>query len=252
MTHKNIKGFSLVEMAAVLIIIGIIITGIVSGQELVRTSRLNAILTDMQNYLIAVNKFKDEFQGLPGDINRATTLWDTTDDGDSDNRISTYDTEGLDAWEHLADSSYIQGSYPGRDENATATDADAVVVGRDVPRASLDNTGFWLLYEVTTDGYAYEDGNYLKYAAPNGSHPIAGIGSGTGNALEGALTPEDARTIDIKMDDGVSGTGDIFAVNGYTPETNGSVAECIEDVGAIENYLLTNNEITCQLWAIIR
>lgn len=243
-------GFTLVEIAAVLIIIGIIITGIVSGQELVRTSRLNSVISDIQNHLIAINKFKDEFNALPGDINRATALWATTDDGNADDQILTHDTEALDAWEHLADSNYIKGSFPGRDEDGSDTDGNNVTVGVDVPASNIKGTGYWLRYETIDDGYAYENANYIKYARPDTAS------GATGDELGGALTPEDARTIDLKMDDGISGQGDIYAVNSVSAQNSATTDDdCVGDPApstGTDNYQLTNDIQSCQIWAIIR
>jgi len=237
-TEKS--GFTLVELAVVLIIIGIIVTGIVSGKELIRNSKLTSVVTSMQNYLIAVNTFKEQYDGLPGDINNATTLWSGVADGNADEQISTYNTEGLEAWKQLGESFNIKGKFTG-----TTANGDSVILGTDVPLGSFDQTGYWIAYEVTGAGYAYEDGNYIKYASPNPS-------GGTGDLLDAALTPEDARTIDLKMDDGVSSTGLVYSVNGVTAQAAAAANQCLIDIGGVDNYRLTNTIKSCQVWLVVK
>jgi len=240
MQRTGKSGFTLVELAVVLIIIGIIVTGIVSGKELIRNSKLTAVVTSMQNYLIATNTFREQYDGLPGDIDNATTLWTGVADGNADDQISTYNTEGLEAWKQLAESFNIKGNYTG-----TTADGDNISLGIDVPLGSFDTTGYWMAYEATASGYAYEDGNYIKYSSPNPA-------GGTGDLLEASLTPEDARTIDLKMDDGVSSTGLVFSVNGVTAQAAAAASQCFVNIGGVDNYRLTNTLKSCQVWLIVK
>lgn len=234
-----IWGFTLVELAVVLIIIGIIVTGIVSGKELIKNSKLTSIVTSMQNYLIAISTFKEQYEGLPGDIINADTLWTGVTNGNGDDQILPYGDEGLEAWSQLAKAFMIKGNFTG-----TSADADNIVLGTDVPLGSFDGTGYWISYEMI-GAYAYSDGNYIKYASPN-------LAGGTGDLLDASLTPEDARTIDLKMDDGVSSTGIIFAVNGLTAQSAAVTDQCFVDVGGVDNYRLTNTLESCQVWLVIQ
>ena len=54
---KN-QGFSLVELAIVLVIIGLITGGILTGQELIRASELNSVASDYNKVKTAINTFQ--------------------------------------------------------------------------------------------------------------------------------------------------------------------------------------------------
>ena len=62
------KGFTLVELAIVMIIIGLLISGILKGQELVESARVAATVTQIKGIDAAISTFRDKYQALPGDI----------------------------------------------------------------------------------------------------------------------------------------------------------------------------------------
>ena len=62
------RGFTLVELSIVLVIIGLLIGGILVAQSLVETSKINKVVGQIQQFDIGVRVFKDKFNGLPGDI----------------------------------------------------------------------------------------------------------------------------------------------------------------------------------------
>lgn len=82
-------GFTLMELSIVLVIIGLIVGSIVVGKELIRTSELNSILKDLDQYNAAVLTFKDKYGGLPGDMPNATTFWGAAWGSSTDNYTTT-------------------------------------------------------------------------------------------------------------------------------------------------------------------
>ncbi|MEO6023238.1 MAG: prepilin-type N-terminal cleavage/methylation domain-containing protein, partial [Burkholderiales bacterium] len=72
MKHQQ-AGFTLVEIAIVLVIIGLLLGGILKGQELVQNARVRN-LADQQNAVAAAYyAFQDRYRALPGDYAAAMT-----------------------------------------------------------------------------------------------------------------------------------------------------------------------------------
>ena len=64
---KNKRGFTLVELSIVLVIVGLLIGGILVGQSLVESAKINVFVRQIQQYDIAVNGFKTKYKCFPGD-----------------------------------------------------------------------------------------------------------------------------------------------------------------------------------------
>lgn len=71
---KKQQGFTLIEIAIVLVIIGLLIGGVLKGQELIRTAQVRSLITNMDGLKTAVFGFQDRFRAQPGDMSNATTL----------------------------------------------------------------------------------------------------------------------------------------------------------------------------------
>jgi prepilin-type N-terminal cleavage/methylation domain-containing protein len=65
-TGKN-KGFTLVELAIVLVIVGLLISGILVAQSMINTTRIQAFGRQIGQYDAAIANFQDKYKGLPGD-----------------------------------------------------------------------------------------------------------------------------------------------------------------------------------------
>lgn len=66
------SGFTLVEIAIVLVIIGLLLGGVLKGQELIENSRIKSIVNDMKAIQAAYNGYIDRYKALPGDELAAT------------------------------------------------------------------------------------------------------------------------------------------------------------------------------------
>ena len=69
------SGFTLIEIAIVLVIIGLLLGGVLKGQELINSAKIKNLVNDMNGISAAVYGYQDRFRALPGDDSNATTRW---------------------------------------------------------------------------------------------------------------------------------------------------------------------------------
>lgn len=254
------SGFTLVEMAIVLVILGLLAGGILAGQALIRASELRAVTTEFQQYASAANTFRDKYIMLPGDMNNATTYWGkadptpstcrrtptndtTTCDGDGDGRMGSNNAianENFAFWKQLANAGLIKGSYTGSGAPVASYLTPSPL---NAPTSKVGNNALWTVFHPVggyITGAAYfqgpDYGNFLMLTREFGG----GANNQIGLAL---LPPEEAWTIDSKTDDGIPGTGKILS--NYTNCTTGGVSN--SDV-ANARYLLTARDVRCMLF----
>src|SRR6478735_3489802 len=70
---KRQQGFTLIEIAIVLVIIGLLLGGVLKGQELITSARVRNLITLQDGIKAAYFGFLDRFRALPGDYTAATT-----------------------------------------------------------------------------------------------------------------------------------------------------------------------------------
>lgn len=77
MPYPQIKqrqsGFTLIEIAIVLVIIGLLLGGILKGQELINSARVKNLASDFRNVPVFIYGYQDKFKALPGDDSAANT-----------------------------------------------------------------------------------------------------------------------------------------------------------------------------------
>ncbi|MDR1996304.1 prepilin-type N-terminal cleavage/methylation domain-containing protein [Azonexus sp.] len=66
-------GFTLVEIAIVLVIIGLLLGGVLKGQELINSAKVKNLANDFRNIPIYIYGYQDRFRALPGDDVNVTT-----------------------------------------------------------------------------------------------------------------------------------------------------------------------------------
>jgi prepilin-type N-terminal cleavage/methylation domain-containing protein len=66
-------GFTLVEIAIVLVIIGLLLGGVLKGQELINSAKVKNFATDFRNVPLFIYGYQDKYKALPGDHHTVTT-----------------------------------------------------------------------------------------------------------------------------------------------------------------------------------
>lgn len=119
------KGFTLIEIAIVLVIIGLLLGGVLKGQELITSARVRNMISQQDGIKAAYFGFLDRYRALPGDYAAAmANIKDTTKNGDGDGQIELTNgtnAESILAWEHLSKAGFINGSYVYGDTDIDTT-----------------------------------------------------------------------------------------------------------------------------------
>lgn len=229
---QRTRGFTLIEMSIVLMIIAAVVAAVLSGRAILATSQLQSVISETSKLTTAIGQFKESFQGMPGDITGAAAQWGTdssgcptgggtsgTCDGNADGRIgsncgsgtwsSTYAYESFRAWQHLSNSGLYSTSLTG----VTASGTFVTSLNSNIPSSSLSGAGYVLLWlddpsvcsnnqQLLTSSGAY--GNVITLVGK-----LAMNGGGTAYTVTSALTTDQISGIDGKVDDGVPGTGNV-------------------------------------------
>jgi prepilin-type N-terminal cleavage/methylation domain-containing protein len=113
------SGFTLVELAIVLVIIGLLVGGVLKGQEMMTNAKVARIENDFRGITAAILAYQDRYGVLPGDDPAASTrfpgIWTSADDGNGNGGIDGAWNSGSDLdesrkmWKHLRGAGFIPG-----------------------------------------------------------------------------------------------------------------------------------------------
>jgi len=106
-------GFTLVEIAIVLVIIGLLLGGVLKGQELISSAKVRSLNDKVSGFTAAWYGFNDRYRGVPGDYNAAdSTILATLDNGGGDGLVNSSPERGQ-VWAHLQAAGLISGNFDG-------------------------------------------------------------------------------------------------------------------------------------------
>ncbi len=123
---RNQKGFTLVEIAIVLVIIGLLLGGILKGQEMITQAKIKNVISDFSGISAAFHGYQDRYRAMPGDDGGAAGRWGTAAGPDNNGVVAgTYNAvsaspepESRMWWEHLRRSGFVAGAGPNQPLNA--------------------------------------------------------------------------------------------------------------------------------------
>lgn len=220
-------GFTLVELSIVLVIIGLIVGGVLAGQDMIRAAEIRATISQIEEFNTATNTFRDKFRAMPGDIaqsgaqnfglpdaaNRSAAthavnqngLLECSGTGCGD--IRAFGGETALFWVDLSTKNLIENSLTAADGTVGGGAAGAITPGGAadlfayLPEAKLGKGNFITAFSASGRNFYQLTG-------------ITSIDNAAGAyTLSNALTPQDAFNIDAKMDDGKPITGTVRALN---------------------------------------
>jgi prepilin-type N-terminal cleavage/methylation domain-containing protein len=123
------RGFTLVEIAIVLVIIGLLLGGILKGQEMITQAKIKNVVADFSGVSAAYYGYQDRYRAIPGDDPNAQSRWTTapaavngTGDGIVGGTYKTTDDaqESRKWWDHLRRAGFVSGSGYNQPFNAVA------------------------------------------------------------------------------------------------------------------------------------
>lgn len=119
---KMQKGFTLVEISIVLVIVGLILGGVLKGQALIDSARVRSIVNDINGLRAAWYGFQDRFHSVPGDYAGASShISAASQDGNGDGTIDSKQ-EIASVWQHLSATGFISGEFDGSNANVGTQD----------------------------------------------------------------------------------------------------------------------------------
>ena len=229
-TAQQTRGFTLIEMSIVLVIIGLIVGGILTGVTMVNSATAQSQIKQIQDLQVQITTFKTKYDCLPGDCPNATGFLGTTYSGNTvvngnGDSIITNTTVG----QLSTASNTVNSSLAGEDiqvflqldaagmGNYNSDGATYAGDGNGIPFAAVNNgTSVFVVYSL---GFGRQfDGNHMIVV---GVWPSVADGTGRGRLLydtrvyspgvyggpyyhnNTGIPVKYAQAIDRKIDDGM-------------------------------------------------
>lgn len=203
MIKSDQRGFTMVELAISLTVIGLLLVAVLKGQEIIVNTRANSLIRQLKNYDAGVAVFMDSYGFLPGDLRNPADLLSGCNTqlcsrvGNGDGKVQNVSTffETYNFFTHLSRAGVIQEEIPG---------ATTLSEAASIPKMINAQTIYKLLISA-------------------GYETISGTGSvavqGHFYTISSALPSKVLYQIDQKVDDGKPNTGRMTVSGANCPLT---------------------------------
>jgi prepilin-type N-terminal cleavage/methylation domain-containing protein len=199
--RRTQTGFTLVEIAIVLVIIGLLLGGILKGQEMIVQARIKNVVNDFNGITAAYFAYQDRYRAVPGDDNQAAVRWDAT----------AFPPDGS---KNGTGNGAISGLYSDA--------APATFAAFTVDNATGESLNFWMHLRLAGFVAGATSGQAAWSQPANAVGGLVGVQSGSpggaggtpglsGLVLCSANVPDKiASAVDTQVDDQRSQTGQMF------------------------------------------
>lgn len=219
------SGFTLVEIAIVLVIIGLLLGGVLKGQELINSAKIKNLVNDLNGLSTAVYAYQDRYKGLPGDDAQAATRWvlgvtppTTTGDGTVQGVFNAVPgaaitIESILFWRELRLAGFVSGDPATGAQPVNAVGGIlGVQLGAGIPTAGVtQGLGGFVACQTNVPGRIAES---LDTQLDDGKPNTGGTRAWTQTGLVG----NDAATTGVDLTPGVGGsaTASAYVDDGVT------------------------------------
>ena len=215
------KGFGLIEVSIVLVIVALLAGGVLVGRDLMRSAEVRSVKAEAEKISTAINLFRTKIGGLPGDTARASRYISGAVNGDGDGTIDYANglySEEHEVWPQLAAAGFIKGTYTG------ATDS--------LYPSGIASGFFRVSYQTSVYG------KELHLISLNG------LPAGETVAKGPILSPDEVYSMDLKFDDGAADSGDVMGFNEQ------AVPGCVTNyhTAGSGDYVVPSSDVTCKVF----
>lgn len=238
------RGFTLIELSIVLVIIGLIVGGILMGLDMIKAANIRATIGQVEKFKTASKTFTLKYNCLAGDCVDASSILGGSN-GNGNGILGTTlfgDSEYFYFWQHLALAGMIEGTYTSTAPGST------YLPNINFPAAKIGGGfGAWNLTAAANAGGALGGGSGKVFPGIYGDGLILGKQYGDLTSkipIFPSLSGYDAYTIDLKFDDGLPAYGTIMTWQNSSSYTAGCPTS---DTASTAVYTKTTS-ITCSLF----
>ena len=228
------RGFTILEIVILMLIVGFLLAGVLKGQEMITSAKVKRLAGQLDEIRAAYLGFQDRYRALPGDYADAGLYLDcgggTCLHGNGDSRIRDNETpvngsqvhEDLLAWTHLASSGFLKGNYRMSDGESVASDSNS------------PKNPYSIYQQIVFDGvYGLNNGGNIRHNLKTG----------------GQIPVSVLMELDRKVDDGKPYKGTLqfsaYRSNALVGPSEGSPTACTTAMDVDAEWNLSSGDTNC-------